>query len=202
MAAGAQGPDLGPTLPCKPDPSGGERPAQTCEEVGEARRGTRTLTGAQGALRGGLPEGEPCRGQERGQQSSLLAPAWRCELTRLEPSRFTALRPPLPDAGGGEEKGGGGPTNLLDVGDVHQLDDFVPLGRTGLGAFEAQVTTGGESNRGITQQLTGDAPSRPPPPRSPGGEGDAQRAPPTCRHAPAFYRRPHFERESFTVFTD
>lgn len=192
MAPGAQG----------PDPSGGGRPAQTREEVGEARRGTRTLTGAQGALRGGLPGGEPCRGQERGQQSSLLAPAWRCEGTRREPSRFTALRPSSSRRGRGEEKGGGGPTDLLDVCDVHQLDDFVPLGRTGLGAFEAQVTSGGERNRGAAQQLTGDAPSRLPPPQSPGGEDDPQRAPPTCHHAPAFYRKPHFRRESFTVFTD
>lgn len=42
----------------------------------------------------------------------------------------------------GPERPGGGPAYLLDVGDVQQPDDLVPLGGAGLGALEAQVATG------------------------------------------------------------
>lgn len=63
----------------------------------------------------------------------------------------------------GEQRG----TDLLDVRDVRQPDDFVPLGGAGLGALEAQVAARG---RGKTQHLDPGAASHGPP-----AQGDEKR---------------------------
>lgn len=89
------------------------------------------------------PHGPPC--------FALTDPA-----TRVAPC-FTTPQPPAPEMGGG--------THLLDVCDVHQLDDFVPLGRAGLGAFEAQVTMGGQGSGQSPAREPGATPAADPQPR-------------------------------------
>lgn len=186
------GPSSLPTPPpYTPSVRGHQTPVHPAEESAQpAARGYPT-TGRGAPHRHHLEAG-PCRGEKRRLPDSpdgtprfvLIAPRSQLDRRHRDPAA-----PPLLRLG---VRASRGRTHLLDVRDVHQLDDFVPLGEAGLGAFEAQVTTGGRG-----QGWTEHSPAGEPEGTVPGGcSHSPDTGPLTCRDALASYNRFHLYRVS------
>lgn len=150
---------LHPGPPAPPSPRAarpaGPRPPSRREEPRRAqcrgRRGRRpgrahTRRNAAPALRHGASRGA---GSAVVRTGSGAGPRGGGGLSREgAPTSGVCTRPPPPTDMSGPQPHPAGHTDLLNVCDVHQLDDFVPLGGAGLGALEAQVTTGDTQRHG------------------------------------------------------
>lgn len=113
-----------------------------------------------------------------------------CPNSQENPGSLVPQRLLSPRHRTGNRRTGRGHTDLLDVSDVHQLDDFVPLGGARLGALEAQVATrGGQSKTQPLNQRGRPAAAT----TAPGDEDDPRTESPShLLGALAFYKKFYF----------